>query len=146
MNAYSITAPEEIAKKYGGNKKKIQQAAAQGLINPTEAVMAGMFIDRMRNAAAQEQAQQPTVAEQVMNPQPQMPPQGMAATPQAQQMAQRPPQMGMPNKLHNKCHHRVWLWAAVLILLTTLKVIMHRVVSLALHRVALCLNSSYWDN
>lgn len=96
MNAYSITAPEEIAKKYGGNKKKIQQAAAQGLIAPTEAVMAGMFIDRMRNAAAQEQAQQPTVAEQVMNPQPQMPPQGMAATPQAQQMAQRPPQMGMP--------------------------------------------------
>jgi len=99
MNAYSITAPEEIAKKYGGNKKKIQQAAAQGLIAPTEAVMAGMFIDRMRNAAAQEQAQQPTVAEQVMNPQPQMPPQGMAATPQAQQMAQRPPQMGMPQQM-----------------------------------------------
>lgn len=99
MNAYSIAAPEEIAKKYGGNKKKIQQAAAQGLINPTEAVMAGMFIDRMRNAAAQEQAQQPTVAEQVMNPQPQMPPQGMAATPQAQQMAQRPPQMGMPQQM-----------------------------------------------
>ena len=99
MNAYSITAPEEIAKKYGGNKKKIQQAATQGLINPTEAVMAGMFIDRMRNAAAQEQAQQPTVAEQVMNPQPQMPPQGMAATPQAQQMAQRPPQMGMPQQM-----------------------------------------------
>jgi len=99
MNAYSITAPEEIAKKYGGNKKKIQQAATQGLINPTEAVMAGMFIDRMRNAAAQEQAQQPTVAEQVMNPQPQMPPQGMAATPQAQQMAQRPPQMSMPQQM-----------------------------------------------
>jgi len=98
MNAYSITAPEEIAKKYGGNKKKIQQAATQGLINPTEAVMAGMFIDRMRNAAAQEQAQQPTVAEQVMNPQPQMPPQGMAATPQAQQIAQRSPQMGMPQQ------------------------------------------------
>jgi len=99
MNAYSITAPEEIAKEYGGNKKKIQQAAAQGLINPTEAVMAGMFIDRMRNAAQAEQAQQPTVAEQVMNPQPQMPPQGMAATPQAQQMAQRPPQMGMPQQM-----------------------------------------------
>ena len=95
MKAYSITAPEEIAKEYGGNKKKIQQAAAQGLINPTEAVMAGMFIDRMRNAAMQEQAQQPTVAEQVMNPQPQMPPQGMAAMPPAQQM---PPQaqMGRP--------------------------------------------------
>jgi hypothetical protein len=95
MNAYNIAAPEDIAKKYGGNKKKIQQAAAQGLINPTEAVMAGMFIDRMRNAAAQEQAQQPTVAEQVMNPQPQMPPQGMAATPQAQQMPQQA-QMGAP--------------------------------------------------
>ena len=95
MNAYNITAPEEIAKKYGGNKKKIQQAAAQGLINPTEAVMAGMFIDRIRNAAQAEQAQQPTVAEQVMNPQPQMPPQGMAAMPQAQQMPQQA-QMGAP--------------------------------------------------
>ena len=93
----SITAPEEIAKKYGGNKRKIQQAAAQGLIDPTSAVLAGMFVDRMRNAAAKEQAEQPTVAEQVMapQPQPQMPPQGMAATPQAQQMPQQA-QMGAP--------------------------------------------------
>lgn len=99
MRPFSITAPEEIAKEYGGNKKKIQQAAAQGLIDPTSAVLAGMFVDRMRNAAAQEQAQQPTVAEQVMNPQPQMPPQGMAAMPQAQQMPQQMPQqaqMGRP--------------------------------------------------
>lgn len=95
MRAYNITAPEEIAKEYGGNKRKIQQAASQGIISPTEAVMAGMFIDRMRNAAAQEQAQKPSVAEQVMNPQPPMPPQGMAAAPQARQM---PPQaqMGAP--------------------------------------------------
>ena len=56
MRAYNITAPEEIAKEYGGNKRKIQQAASQGIISPTEAVMAGMFIDRM-HAAAQEQAQ-----------------------------------------------------------------------------------------
>ena len=58
--------------------------------------MAGMFIDRMRNAAAQEQAQKPSVAEQVMNPQPPMSPQGMAAAPQARQM---PPQarMGQPS-------------------------------------------------
>lgn len=93
----SITAPEEIAKKYGGNKRKIQQAAAQGLIDPTSAVLAGMFVDRMRNAAAKEQAEQPTVAEQVMTPQPQpqMPPQGMAVMPQAQQMPQQA-QMGAP--------------------------------------------------
>ena len=81
MRAYNITAPEEIAKEYGGNKKKIQQAASQGIISPTEAVMAGMFIDRMRNAAAQEQAQQPSVAEQVMNPQPPMPPQAQMGAP-----------------------------------------------------------------
>ena len=59
----SITAPEEIAKKYGGNKRKIQQAAAQGLIDPTSAVLAGMFVDRMRGAAQQEQAQQTSTSQ-----------------------------------------------------------------------------------
>lgn len=97
MKPFSITAPEEIAKEYGGNKQKIQQAAAQGMIDPTSAVLAGMFIDRMRNAATAEQAPQPSIAEQVMNPQPQMPSAGLAAAPQAGQMQQpMAPRMGQP--------------------------------------------------
>jgi len=82
MKPYSLQAPEDIAKEYGGNKQKIAEAARMGLVDPTAAVMAGMFIDRMRGAQAQEQAQQPTVAEQVFNtPQP-----ALGATPQAAQM------------------------------------------------------------
>jgi len=101
MKPFSITAPEEIAKEYGGDKRKIQQAAAQGIIDPTSAVLAGMFIDRIRGAAQAEQANQPTVAEQVMAPQPQpqqqIPSAGLAASPQAAQMQQpMAPRMGQP--------------------------------------------------
>ena len=82
MKPYSLQAPEDIAKEYGGNKQKIAEAARMGLVDPTAAVMAGMFIDRMRGAQAQEQAQQPTVAQQVFSsPQP-----ALGATPQAAQM------------------------------------------------------------
>jgi len=80
---YSLQAPEAIAKEYGGNKQKIAEAAKMGLVDPTAAVLAGMFIDRMRGAQAQEQAPKQTVAQQVFSsPQP-----ALGATPQAAQMA-----------------------------------------------------------
>lgn len=94
---YSLQAPEDIAKEYGGNKQAIAQAAQSGLVDPTAAVLAGMFIDRMRNAAAQEQAPQQTVAQQVFAPpQPQMPPGGLGATPQAQAMPPMQPPAAPP--------------------------------------------------
>lgn len=63
---FSIQAPEQIAKEYAGNKQKIAQAAQMGIVDPTAAVLAGMFIDRMRSAQVMEAAQQPTVAQQVL--------------------------------------------------------------------------------
>jgi hypothetical protein len=72
---FSLQSPEAIAKEYGGNKLKIAQAAQNGLVDPTAAVLAGMFIDRMRSAAAQEQVPQQTVAQQVLGPQTPPPPQ-----------------------------------------------------------------------
>jgi hypothetical protein len=74
-----LQASEEIAKKYGGNKQKIAQAVQMGLLGPTEAVLAGMFIDRMREAQAEEQKDKRTVAQQVLSPEPA--PQGMPAQP-----------------------------------------------------------------
>ena len=96
---FSIQAPENIAKEYAGNKQKIAQAAQMGIVDPTAAVLAGMFIDRMRSAQVLEAAQQPTVAQQVLGggqPQgaPPPPQQGMGAPPQGMPM---PPQgMGAP--------------------------------------------------
>jgi hypothetical protein len=101
---FSMQAPEDVAKEYGGNKQSIAKAAQMGILDPTTAVMAGMFIDRMREAQAQEQQQTTTVAEQVFSPKPQpeavsqmqlaqqqpqmtaQMPRGMGATPQAAQM------------------------------------------------------------
>jgi hypothetical protein len=95
MKPMSLTSPESIASEYKGNKKAIANAARMGLIDPTAALMAGMFIDRMRNAAAEEQKQQTTVAQDVFNPPmqpqaaPQAPMQGQAQSqPQQPQMAQ----------------------------------------------------------
>jgi hypothetical protein len=68
---FSMQAPEDVAKEYGGNKQSIAKAAQMGILDPTTAVMAGMFIDRMREAQAQEQQQTTTVAEQVFSPKPQ---------------------------------------------------------------------------
>jgi len=101
---FSIQSPEAIAKDYGGNKQKIAQAMQMGIIDPTAGTLAGMFIDRMRAAAQQEQAPQQTVAQQVMAPQPPPappappagPPAGLGATPQAAQMGP-PPEMGQPS-------------------------------------------------
>jgi len=67
---FSMQAPEDVAKEYGGNKQSIAKAAQMGILDPTTAVMAGMFIDRMREAQAEEQQQTATVAEQVFSPQP----------------------------------------------------------------------------
>ena len=96
---FSLQAPEEIAKEYGGNKQQIAQAMQLGLIDPTAGTLAGMFIDRMRGAQMQEQAQTPTVAQQVFAPpQPMAPPQGgMAPPPGAppQGAPPAPPQGGM---------------------------------------------------
>tara|TARA_R110002096_G_scaffold232763_1_gene422668 strand:+ start:426 stop:2390 length:1965 start_codon:yes stop_codon:yes gene_type:complete len=99
---YSLQAPEAIAKEYGGNKQKIAQAVQMGIVNPTAALLAGMFIDRMRNAAPAEQAPTQTVAEEVFNPQPapSMPAQGLPAMRQPQMPQGMPPQglaaMGQP--------------------------------------------------
>jgi hypothetical protein len=84
---FSLQSPEQIAKDYGGNKQKIAQAASMGMVDPTAAVLAGMFIDRMRSAQMLEQQPQGTVAQQVF--QPQQAPQG--AAPQG-----APPPMGAP--------------------------------------------------
>lgn len=94
MKPMSLTTPESIAREYGGNKKKIAEAARMGLLDPTAAVMAGMFIDKMRAAATAEQAQDTTVAQDILGgglgalptpPQQQTPPMPAQAAMQAQQ-------------------------------------------------------------
>lgn len=66
MKPMSLVTPEVIAREYGGNKQKIAEAARLGLLDPTAAVLAGMFIDKMRAAATTEQAQPTTVAQDVL--------------------------------------------------------------------------------
>ena len=78
---FSLQAPEQIAKEYGGDKQKIMQAAQMGVVDPTAAVLAGMFTDRIRTAQTAEQAAPPTVAQEVFAP-PAPPP--MQAPPQMQ--------------------------------------------------------------
>ena len=102
---FSLQSPEQVAKEYGGNKQKIAQAAQMGQVDPTAAVLAGMFIDRMRSAQSLEQGAQPTVAQQVLAPPAPpasgAPPMGMAppmapqAPPMAPPMAPQAPPMGM---------------------------------------------------
>ena len=97
---FSLQSPEQIAKDYSGNKQKIAQAAQMGLVDSTAAVLAGMFIDRMRSAQMLEQQPQQTVAQQVLSPQPQAapppaPPQGGAPT----GMAGAPPIGGLQQRL-----------------------------------------------
>ena len=89
LDNFDLLSAEKVANKYGGDKRKIGEAAQMGLINPTVAVMAGMFIDRMRNAAIKEQQSDTTVAQDVMAPATQMA--GLGATSQANtQMAAVP--------------------------------------------------------
>ena len=80
---YELQSPKDIAMEYGGNKKKIAQAAQMGMIDPTSAVLAGMFIDKMRSAQQEEMAPQSTVAQDVMA--------GLGATPQAAMAPQMAP-------------------------------------------------------
>jgi hypothetical protein len=91
--AFGIQSPESLAKEYGGNKQKIARAVQLGILDPTAAVLAGMFIDRVRNAAQEEQGPQTTVAQQVLGGQPPAPPQG--PPPQAGLQAAAPPAMRM---------------------------------------------------
>ena len=101
---FSIQAPEDIAKEYAGNKQMIAQAAQMGVVDPTAAVLAGMFIDRMRSAQVMEAGQMPSVAQQVLGGQPPAPsappapPAGLGATPEASAMPPMgpPPEMGAP--------------------------------------------------
>jgi hypothetical protein len=94
---FSLQAPEDIAKEYGGNKQKIAQAMQTGLVDPTAGTLAGMFIDRMRSAQMQEGAQQPSVAQQVFAP-PAPPAPPMGGMPPAPPMGGMPPAppMGAP--------------------------------------------------
>lgn len=91
---FSIQAPEDIAKEYMGNKQRIAQAAQMGVVDPTAAVLAGMFIDRMRSAQVMEAGQTPTVAQQVLggggSPMPPAP-QGLGSIPSP--VPPPPPQM-----------------------------------------------------
>jgi len=73
---FSLQAPEAIAKQYQGNKQKIAQAVQLGLVDATAGTLAGMFIDRMRAAAMQEQGPPQTVAQQVLGSNPPAPPPG----------------------------------------------------------------------
>jgi hypothetical protein len=91
---FSLQAPEDIAKEYGGNKQKIAQAMQTGLVDPTAGTLAGMFIDRMRSAQMQEGAQQPSVAQQVFAP-PAPPAPPMGAPPMGGMPPGAPP-MGAP--------------------------------------------------
>jgi hypothetical protein len=86
---YELQSPKDIAMEYGGNKQKIAQAAQMGMIDPTSAVLAGMFIDKMRMAQQEEMAPQSTVAQDVMAT-PQMAA-GLGATPQAAMAPQMAP-------------------------------------------------------
>ena len=99
---FSLQAPEDIAKEYGGNKQKIAQAMQTGLVDPTAGTLAGMFIDRMRSAQMQEGAQQPSVAQQVFAPPappappPGAPPMGGMGPPPGAPPMGAPPMGGMP--------------------------------------------------
>jgi hypothetical protein len=103
---YSIQPPEQIAKVYGGDKQKIMQAAQMGIVDPTAALLAGMFIDRMRAPQGVEQTNPPTVAQQVLGgagsappPQAQAPAGGLGAMPPAAGMAPpMPPQAPAPEQ------------------------------------------------
>lgn len=95
VTPYSLQSPEDIAKEYGGNKQKIMAAAQAGVVDPTAAVVAGMFIDRMRAAAQQEMAGAPTtVAQDTFAPP--MPPAGGLGGMAPQGAPQMQPPMAAP--------------------------------------------------
>lgn len=87
---FSLQAPEQIAKEYGGDKQRIMQAAQMGVVDPTAALMAAMFIDRIRTAQTAEQSAPSTVAQDVFAP---PAPAGLGAMPAPMQAA---PGMAQP--------------------------------------------------
>lgn len=91
MKPMSLTSPESIAREYKGNKKAIANAARMGLVDPTAALMAGMFIDRMRSAASEEQKADTTVVQDVFNA-----PMQQQGLPQAPMQPQPQPQQPRP--------------------------------------------------
>ena len=110
---YILKQPvQEIVENSGGNKQKIAQQAQMGLIDPTAAVLAGMYIDRIREAEAAEKEQATTVAEQVFTPKPapeavsqmQLAQQGLGGAPAPKMpagvnMGMTPPKMPMTPKM-----------------------------------------------
>jgi hypothetical protein len=82
-----MMSPKDIVTKYGGNKKQIGEAVKAGLLNPAAAQMAGMMIDRIRAAAAQEQRANTTLFEDTFGEKstpyerPEVPSGGVAALP-----------------------------------------------------------------
>lgn len=91
---FDLQSPIKIASEYGGNKQKIAEASKMGIVDPTAALLAGMFIDRMRSAQQAEMTPQQTVAQQVFSPQPPPPPPG--AMPQGGPPRGGPPRGGPP--------------------------------------------------
>jgi hypothetical protein len=85
---YILTKPADIAMQYGNDKKKIAQAAQLGVVDPTAAVLAGMFIDQVVAQAQAAQTNDLTVAEETF---PQIA--GLGATPQMAMAPQMPQQM-----------------------------------------------------
>lgn len=102
-DSFNMGEPQRLAMAVGGKKEVLAQGASSGTINPTLAVLAGMYIDYMQKAQAMGTGQQPTVAQQVLGgqppapPAPPPPPAGLGATPQATAMPPMgaPPEMGM---------------------------------------------------
>jgi hypothetical protein len=105
---YNIQSPEQIAKDCGYNKQVIAKCMQTGTVEPTAGVLAGLFIDRVRNAEQAGQGPTQTIAQQIFAPPappaggigmppppapPQGAPAGLGATPEAAQMPA--PEMGM---------------------------------------------------
>jgi len=108
MEDLSLASPEKIALKYGGNKQKIADAIRMNVVHPTVGLMAGLFIDRMRNAAMDEQKQQTTLAQDTFGVQgsgtgtmagTQLGMQGQQLRPPAPPQQQQPQQQPQPTQL-----------------------------------------------
>lgn len=76
---------KKVAEAYGGDTRKIAEAAATGALGPDGPILAAAaaeFINRMRAGGLQEQIPQTTVAQQLLGGLPPVPPQVQAMAPQ----------------------------------------------------------------
>ena len=76
---------KKVAEAYGGDTRKIAEAAATGALGPDGPILAAAaaeFINRMRAGGLQEQVPQTTVAQQLLGGLPPVPPQVQAMAPQ----------------------------------------------------------------